>query len=183
MLAVVIVFCVSVGGCVLLAMIGSLLPHRSGTESTPPSVAFDPTAPDYQSGYSAGKQMGLNHASFGLGMPIPFALQRFSETARKKSPTVNAAKWDEGFKNGFQDGFNEAKRTNRPETANASQYEQKAYWAGFKAGHDSAHIPLSQRPAMHARCDAEIAANHYDKDSYDSGFVAGTAEADKENPN
>lgn len=115
---------------------------------------------------------------------MPFALQRFAETARSKSTSVvNSSKWDDGFKIGFQDGFNEAKRTNRPATANASKYEQKSYWAGFKAGRDSAHIPLSQRPAMHARCDAEIAANHYDRESYDSGFAAGTAEADKEEPN
>lgn len=61
----------------------------------------------------------------------------------------------------------------------AAGLDVSSYWAGYRAGHASANIPLDERPAMHRRSDLEIARNHYDKKSYDEGFVAGTYDGDR----
>lgn len=178
MMAFAISFVVLIGGCALLAVVGTLLPKK-GAE-TQHSVT---SSADFKQGYDEGKSMGLEWGSDGQNMPTPKGLEIIANGKSADVAASDREKWKLQFKSGCQDGFNEAKRTNRPATANASKYDQPSYWAGFKAGHDSAHIPLSQRPAMHQRCDDEIVANHYDKNSYNEGFVAGTAEADKEDPN
>jgi hypothetical protein len=178
MLATVITSAVLVGGCILLAIISILLPkHREETKLSASSSW------DFKQGYDEGKSMGLEWGSYGQNMPTPKGLEFIANGKSADVAASDREKWKRQFKNGYEDGFNEAKRTNRPATADASKYDQPSYWAGFKAGHDSAHIPLSQRPAMHQRCDDEIASNHYDKYSYNQGFGAGSVEADKEDPN
>jgi hypothetical protein len=137
-------------------------------------------SPAFRSGYAKGKADGEDHASLGLNMPTPKAMQLLAGGHYKSDGTTDDAEgWQSGWIKGFEDGFAEAKRTDRPATANAMRYDQPSYRAGYKAGHDSAHIPLNQRAAMHRLCDAEVAGNHYDRKSYDEGFIAGTADADK----
>ena len=119
LLAVAALFVLFVGGCALLAIIGSLLPKRTSAPTTTAASDSD--------------------------------FQRRLAAARAWTPA--------------------------PDPVSAG-LDTLSYWAGYRAGHASARIPLGDRPAMHRRCDAEIAEHHYDKKSYDEGFVAGTYDAD-----
>jgi hypothetical protein len=137
-------------------------------------------SPDYQAGYRYGKETGLDDGSKGLNIPAPRALQLIASGYFKFHGKGDEEKWKAGFKIGLEDGLNEAKRTNRPATANANKYDQRSYWAGYKAGYEGDKLEGDERTRMFRRCDAEVATNHYDKKAYDEGFVAGVADARKQ---
>ena len=145
--------------------------------SKPMPPTIDIAKSEFQEGYNKGKELGLDAGSHGLQMPLPQGMQFMAAGSFKANGHGDPETWESGFKIGYEDGFAEAERPYRPITA------ERSYWAGYKAGHASAHIPLSDRLAMHKRCDEEIAANRYDKGNYDEGFRAGTADADKQQPN
>jgi hypothetical protein len=56
--------------------------------------------------------------------------------------------------------------------------DRAAYLAGYNAGAASKAVAWDERQAMHRRCDAEIEQNHYDQESFDEGFLAGSQDAD-----
>lgn len=146
------------------------------------AIAVEPIGDaDFKAGYAVGKAQGEEWASLGQGMPLPHFLELLAngQAARLKTGT-DLDKWRTGFKAGYTNGFSEAKTSWRPATAGNEKYDQPSYWAGYKAGFSSTHIVGDERTRMFRRCDLEIETHRYKKDDYDAGFVAGTADADKQ---
>jgi hypothetical protein len=141
-------------------------------------TAFAEDSP-YTSGFKAGEQMGRDHASYGANMPTEGGLRAIAQAQADVHGVPSSDDWKTGFVAGFKSGFDEATRTNRPATANAEKYDQRSYWAGYKAGYESSRLLGEARIRMHQRTVDDIAKNHYDQDSFDEGFIAGTADADK----
>jgi hypothetical protein len=133
-------------------------------------------------GYLVGKEMGLKWGSQGpdLGMPQPIGLEMIASSQFKlKGDGGGDREWKDRFKAGFQDGFLEAKRTDRPVTADSAKYDQRSYWAGYKAGLLAAHTDGDERIRFFRKCDIEIRRNNYVKVDYDAGIRAGQVDSDK----
>jgi hypothetical protein len=129
------------------------------------AIAVEPVGDtDFKTGYSLGKSDGEEWAALGQNMPQPVGLDLIANgKSNRIDQSINRESWKLGYKAGYQNGFEEAKRTGRPATANAGEYDPPSYWAGYKVGFQSNRLEGDERARMSRRMDLEIAKYHYKK--------------------
>ena len=168
------------GALVIASWIQSV--NRRNSEQHP--VSFDATlAPKTESeraGYDAGKEEGAEHWSLGNGLPTHQGMNLVARGSFwKHGSKGDSTEWQTGWKRGFETGFFEAQRTNRPSTANAARYDQPSYWYGYQQGCIIALIDGDERERFYRRNEREIAVGHLDKESFYTGNIAGKADVYK----
>jgi hypothetical protein len=137
-------------------------------------------AQDAKASFDAGKRAGDAYgvwwaAGGAVGHPASGLMPNIADGQWRQHGQGDETAWKKGFLEGFEGGLTRGKAG---EKAPIQAKDRAAYDAGFEAGYISAHLLGSVRSLMHTRCDEIVASRHYDKSSFDDGFVDGTAAAD-----
>lgn len=111
-------------------------------------------------------------AGGAVGHPASALMPNIADGQWRQHGRGDETAWKKGFLEGFEAGL---ARGEAGEKAPIKAKDRTAYDAGFEAGYISAHLLGNNRSLMHTRCDEIVAHRHYDKSSFDDGFVDGTA--------